>query len=169
MRKLLLVFTDESGSYEKNRSDSFVRNHPFYVRSNVIIPFEAYDSLEEQIKYLKKKFGLKPCDEVKWSHYGNAIKRQTRLFDYSFEKRDFEIFFTEVTRIIKGCRELTIYYTMTNNREVGRVDDIKLIKMHLQNAFQKIQMDAKRSNAKAFIIADDLNKKNKSKKKQYMN
>ena len=40
------AFTDECGSYQKIRSENFIKTHPYYVRATVIMSFEDYLALQ---------------------------------------------------------------------------------------------------------------------------
>lgn len=53
-REVILLFTDECGSYLKDRSYAFVKAHPFYVRANLMINLDDYLALEKVFNNCKK-------------------------------------------------------------------------------------------------------------------
>lgn len=164
-RDVILLFTDECGSYQKDKSSSFVKAHPFYVRANLMINLDDYLLVEKDYYNCKKKIGIDIRSEIKWSHYGNAIKNINVPFPPEITSKELELFYKEAIEALIKRKSAKVFYTITYNPKVKRIDEVKLIKMHLQNAFQRVQKEAELIPATAFVIADDLNAKNKPLKK----
>lgn len=159
MSNNMFVFTDECGAYEKNRTNKALKAHPYYVRSNFIISMDDYNELEENIKKAKADIGLQPYCEIKWDHFGSLIKGRNIGIDITVDQ--IKRYFYDVVGIIQKYKSTKLFYTVTKLSDIGNVDKVKLIKMHMQNAFQKVQMDAESKNSRAIIVADDLNSENK--------
>ena len=164
-RDVILLFTDECGSYQKDRSSSFIVAHPFYVRANLIINLDDYLVLEKDCYNCKKMVGIDVRSEIKWSHYGNSIKKRNIPFPPEITSAELEHFYKESIKSLIKLKSAKVFFTITYNPQVKRIDEVKLIKMHLQNAFQRVQKEAELIPATAFVIADDLNTKNKPLKK----
>lgn len=162
-REVILLFTDECGSYQKDRNFAFVKSHPFYVRANLMINLDDYLAIEEEFNNCKKAIGVDIRSEIKWSHYGNAKKGKLKSPELTTAK--LELFYKETIKALGKKKSAKVFYTLTDNQQVKRIDEVKLIRMHLQNAFQRVQRVAEETTAIAFVIADDLNNNNKPLKK----
>ena len=133
------VFSDESGNYEQIRDAKFHCRDPFYVRSTIIISLEDYIALQKGITSIKDKFDLPPQTEVNWSHYGSAIKNNYKKIPHTLTPLQLEDYYRQCLALLDSLDSVSIYYTFTENKSVGRIDKLKLIKMHLQNAYQRVQ------------------------------
>lgn len=155
------AFTDESGTYQKEKSEKYLKGTPFYVRATVIISFEDYLRLQEELDRIKISFGLTPDIEVKWSHYGSALKNNYGRMPHSLTTKELKEYFEKVLIFINGLKSVQVYYTFTPNSEIGKIEKVSLIKMHLQNALQKVQTTVSENDGFAITIADDLNEETK--------
>lgn len=153
------AFTDECGDYQKKRSENFNRAHPFYVRSTVIISLDDYLLLQEGMEQIKALFGLQPNIEVKWAHYGSALKNNYRKIRHHLVPQELKEYYTRSLSLLCSLKSATVYYTLTDNISIGNINEIALLKMHLQNAYQKIQTTVSERNGFAIVVADDLNDK----------
>lgn len=165
IENILFNFTDECGVYEKERSAMFLQSHPFYVRSNLIISASDYIKLEEAINEIKREFGVNFSTEIKWSHLGARLKKYKTPIHHNLNIQQLQIYYDKVIELLIGLSSVKVYYTFTVNSEIGKIDPINLLKMHLQNAFQRLQKDAKSSKSYGILIADELNDKTKNLKK----
>lgn len=168
-KEVTLVFTDECGVYQKDRTEKNNRSHPFYVRSNLMISINDYLHLEDKMKELKKQININPKIEIKWSHLGNLLKGNDKLLKYNINLSNLQLYFVNLLKEICNCKSAELFFSLTNNKKIGKVDEIKLIKMHLQNTYQRVQIYSKKRNSVAFIIADDMNNKNKDLKNALYN
>lgn len=159
------AFTDECGNYQKIRSAKYNRSHPFYVRATVIISLADYLTLQAEMDKIKAAFGLQSKIEVKWAHYGSALKNNYRDIPHSLSPEQLRAYFTDVITCLAERESVEVYYTLTDNRQIGQVEEVSLIKMHLQNAYQKIQTTLSERDGYAIVVADDLNDKTKLLKK----
>lgn len=156
------AFTDECGSYQKERSTKFLRAHPFYVRATVIISFDDYLKLQAEMDEIKASFDLASNVEVKWSHFGSAIKNNYKNIPHNLTADQLKEYYGKVLLLLSNLKSVEIYYTLTDNNTIGAVGKIPLLKMHLQNALQKIQTTMTEKEGFAIIIADDLNDETKA-------
>lgn len=155
------AFTDECGSYQKIRTEKFNKAHPFYVRSTVIISLSDYLALQKGMDDIKISFGLQPNVEIKWAHFGSALKGNYRKLPHSLTPEHLKNYFTQVLMLLTSLRSATVYYTLTDNNVIRQVDETSLLRMHLQNAYQKVQSTVSEKEGFAIVIADDLNDKTK--------
>lgn len=156
------AFTDECGAYQKVRKEKFIRAHPFYVRSTVIISLEDYLTLQKGMDDIKISFGVQPNVEIKWAHFGSALKGNYRKIPHSLTPEQLEDYYARVLNLLSQLKSVTIYYTLTDNKEIRQVDEIALIRMHLQNAFQRVQNIVSEKQGFAIVVADELNDKTKA-------
>lgn len=156
------AFTDECGNYQKERSSKFIKAHPFYVRATVIISFDDYLKLQAGMDEIKAFFGLASSVEVKWSHFGSAIKNNYAKIPHSLTVEQLKDYYSKVLLLLSDLKSVDIYYTLTKNAAVGAIGKVSLLKMHLQNALQRIQSTMTEKEGFAVIIADDLNDETKA-------
>jgi hypothetical protein len=155
------AFTDECGQYQRIRSEKFNKAHPFYVRSTVIISWPDYLLLQNGIDDIKKAFDLNTKIEVKWSHYGSAMKKNYRDVPHRLLPEQLKEFYSQTLSLLCKLESVCVYYTLTDNNIIGQVNEIALLRMHLQNALQKVQKMMSGREGFAIVVADDLNDKTK--------
>jgi len=155
------AFSDECGAYQKTRSSRFVTTHPYYVRATVIMSFADYRALELELNAIKASFGLAQNVEVKWSHYGSALKDNYSKIPHQLTASQLHDYYEQVLARIKEHPSICIYYTITENKTVAAIEETLLLKWHLQNAMQRVQSTMASVNGFAIIVADDLNEKTK--------
>ena len=155
------AFTDECGIYQKNKSEKFLKSHPYYVRATVIISLNDYLLLQDEMIRLKETFNLSSRIEIKWSHLGSAIKKNYIRIPHSLSVKQLEGYFFQLFDFLNTLESIKVYFTLTENKETKQIGEIPLLKMHLQNALQKIQSTMSDCDGFAVVIADDLNDKTK--------
>ena len=165
IENVLFNFTDECGVYNKERSEKFNKANQFYVRSNYMITTADYIELEKEFKAIKEKYGVNYNVEIKWQHYGSRKKKTKIPIPHDLDANQIETYIEEILDLLAKYSSSCVYYTFTSNEQVGAIDAIKLLKMHLQNAFQRLQKDAKDKKRYGILIADELNDKTKKLKK----
>lgn len=156
------AFTDECGNYQKERSEKYLTTHPYYVRATVILSLNDYLILQDGMDKIKAEFKLSPDVEVKWSHFGSAIKSNYNKIPHSLSVEQLKEYYYKILSLLKELNSATIYYTITDNRSIKAVDEVKLLKMHFQNALQRVQTVMSDKEGFAMIVADDLNDKTKA-------
>lgn len=158
MGEAYYVFTDEAGTYNKCPSEKFRRNHPFYLRGNVRLSIDDYRLFQSEIQELKLKYGIPVGEELKWSdmweiskgkYRADFLKSLTvnklkgyyrRFFNRAVDKPSLQFIFTITCVYAQPCRQA----------------EHEVLKFHMQEAFQRIQMET-RPNGFATVIMDELN------------
>lgn len=153
-----LIFSDETGAYCKNPNEKFRHSHPFYIRSNVRFSSDDYRKFQNEIQELNKQYGVPIGEEIKWSdlweiHKGKYrsefLKEKSedslkgyyrRVFNHAISKNSLEFIFTITCIYTQPCYQ----------SEEG------ILKFHLQEAMQRVNMDAQPDDF-AIIIIDELN------------
>lgn len=153
-----LIFSDETGAYCKHPNEKFRHSHPFYIRSNVRFSSDDYRKFQNEIQELNKQYGVPIGEEIKWSdlweiHKGKYrsefLKEKSedslkgyyrRVFNRAVSKNSLEFIFT-----------ITCIYTQPCYQS-----EEKILKFHLQEAMQRVNMDAQPDDF-AIIIIDELN------------
>ena len=156
------AFTDECGIYQKTRSRKFNEGNPFYVRSTVIISLPDFLTLQKGMDDIKISFGLQPNIEIKWAHFGSALKGNYSKIPHRLTPEQLKDYFERVLSLLADLKSATVYYTLTDNNVIGQVDETALIKMHLQNAYQRVQSTVLEKDGFAIVVADNLNDKTKA-------
>lgn len=117
-------FSDEYGDYQPQRNVGFVKAHPFYVRSLVLIDALEWKLLSKKVEALKREFAL-PEKELKWSYlwslrsYSLTKKKYNGKEDFFvFSKFDYDklIDFVEATLgLLNSLKYSRIVLSVTNN------------------------------------------------------
>ena len=104
------AFTDECGSYQKIRTEKFNKAHPFYVRSTVIISLSDYLALQKGMDDIKISFGLQPNVEIKWAHFGSALKGNYRKLPHSLTPEHLNYIKNEQSEYIQKISIFVHFY-----------------------------------------------------------
>lgn len=153
------VFTDEAGAYQQYPSEKHKASHPFYIRSNVIMSIDDYRQYQMDMGRIYGKYEIPFGEEIKWADLWSKAKNNPRspqiaaipkdrlkgyyraVFETAVSKESTQFMFT-VTELYAGSCYL-------KNDTVYR--------FHLQDAFERIQMDLNNSDKFATFIMDELN------------
>ena len=162
--KTYFAFSDESGTYNAEAKKKTKNDSPFYVRATLIISLEDYITLQDSIGSIKESIGLKANNEVKWSHYGNVIKKNHKRIPsylYFFSRKDLEAYYEQCLILLLTLKSVQIYFSVTDKKSVKKISTASLMKMHLQNAYQRVQSTMVANDGYAIYVADNLNENNK--------
>ena len=153
------VFTDEAGTYRQYPSAAHRRSHPFYIRSNVVMAIDDYRQYQIDMQRISGEYEIPFDEEIKWSDLWRKNKDNPRndLIAQMPENRlkgyYRRIFETAV------CKESTcFFFTVTDI--VGRTCNLKnnnIYRFHMQDAFQRVQMDMRSEDGFATFVMDELN------------
>lgn len=153
------IFTDEAGAYQKHPSDAHIRSHPFYIRSNVMMSIDDYRQYQIDMQRINGEYEIPFDHEIKWSDLWSKTKGRPRnelIAQLSpdrlkgYYRRIFE------TATTKG----SLMFVFTATDIVGRTcrwGNRPLYKAHLQDAFQRVQMDLSSTDSFATFVMDELN------------
>ena len=150
------VFTDEAGVYQQHPSEKTIRNSPFYIRSNVIMTAEAYKAFQSDMQELNKKYGVPVGEEIKWADLWSLHKNNPRTdFIATMSEDKLKGYYR---RVFHRAQSAVFLFTITSLRGQNCVwSEDTLLRFHLQEALQRIQMDAQSPEGFAMLIMDELN------------
>lgn len=152
------VFTDEAGAYQRRPSDAHIRSHPFYIRSNVVMSIDDYRQYQIDMQRISGEYEIPFDEEIKWSDLWSKMKGNPRNDLIAripikrlkgYYRRIFE------TAVGKGSTRFMFTVTDIVGRTCGWRSE-PVYKSHLQDAFQRIQMDMGTADFATFVM-DELN------------
>lgn len=152
------IFTDEAGAYQKRPSDAHIRSHPFYIRSNVIMSINDYRQYQIAMQRINGEYEIPFDEEIKWSDIWSKTKNNARnsLIEHMSVDR-LKGYYCKVLKTATELESTVFMFTITDI--VGRTCGLKpevVYAFHLQDAFQRIQMDMGSDDFATFIM-DELN------------
>ena len=153
------VFTDEAGVYQSNPSASHIQSHPFYIRSNVLMAIDDYRQYQFEMQRINGEFEIPFDQEIKWSDLWSKTKNKSRntLIDQMPFGR-LKNYYRRILKTATAKKSLCFLFTVTDI--VGKTCDLNnniIYRCHLQDAFQRIQMDMRSDKSFAIFVMDDLN------------
>lgn len=153
------VFTDEAGVYQRNPSDSHIRSHPFYIRSNVRMSIDDYRQYQIEMQRINGEYEIPFDQEIKWSDLWSKSKKRPRndlVAQMSLDR--LKGYYRRIFETATAKDSLRYIYTVTDiiGRTCGWRNEA-VYKSHLQDAFQRIQMDLRNTDHFATFIMDELN------------
>ena len=154
-----LIFTDEAGAYKAQTTPEFRRRHPFYVRSNVIISMDDYMEFQKEMQTLNGMYEIPVGEEIKWSDLWEKLRNRPRTPAIAAITEDrLKGYYRKVFECASQKDSLQYIFTITNVYEqYCLLDERHIYKFHLQEAFQRVQMDLRPRNEFAVFIMDELN------------
>ena len=158
MAEAYYIFTDEAGAYNKRPSESFRRSHPFYIRANVRLSASDYRVFQREIQELNTKYGVPVGEEIKWSDLWEISKGKYRAdFLKSFTPDKLKGYYRRFFNRVVDKPSLLFIFTVTcvYTQPCYQAEN-EVLKFHMQEAFQRIQMDT-RPDRFATMIMDELN------------
>lgn len=158
MAEAYYIFTDEAGAYNKRPSESFRRSHPFYIRANVRLSASDYRVFQKEIQELNTKYGVPVGEEIKWSDLWEISKGKYRVdFLKSFTPDKIKGYYRRFFNRVVDKPSLLFIFTVTcvYTQPCYQAEN-EVLKFHMQEAFQRIQMDT-RPDGFATVIMDELN------------
>ena len=152
------VFKDEAGAYQHRPSDAHIRSHPFYIRSNVVMAIDDYRRYQIEMQRISGEYEIPFDEEIKWSDLWSKKKGNPRndLIARMSANR-LKGYYRKVFETAVGKESTRFMFTVTDI--VGRTcgwQSEPIYKCHLQDAFQRIQMDMG-ANGFATFVMDELN------------
>lgn len=152
------VFTDEAGVYQQYPSVKHRNSHPFYIRSNVMMSIDDYRQYQIDMQRISGEYEIPFDEEIKWSDLWSKMKNKPRnaLIARMPESR-LRGYYRKVLETAFGKH--STHYLFTATDIVGRTCNWRselVYKSHLQDAFQRIQMDMGANDFATFVM-DELN------------
>ena len=154
-----LIFTDEAGAYKAQTTPEFRRRHPFYVRSNVMISMDDYMEFQKEMQTLNGMYEIPVGEEIKWSDLWEKLRNRPRTPAIAAITEDrLKGYYRKVFECASQKDSLQYIFTITNVYEqYCLLEERHVYKFHLQEAFQRVQMDLRPRNEFAVFIMDELN------------
>ena len=154
-----LIFTDEAGAYKAQTTPDFRKRHPFYVRSNVIISMDDYMEFQKEMQTLNGMYEIPVGEEIKWSDLWEKLRNRPRTPAIAAITEDrLKGYYRKVFECASQKDSLQYIFTITNVYEqYCLLEERHIYKFHLQEAFQRVQMDLRPRNEFAVFIMDELN------------
>ena len=153
-----LVFTDEAGAYKGQTTPEFRKRHPFYVRSNVMISMDDYRDFQKETQTLNGMYEIPVGEEIKWSDLWEKTRQRPRTVAIAaMSDTRLKGYYRKVLEYAAQKESLQYIFTLTNVYErYSLLDERHIYKFHLQEAFQRVQMDLSSQNGFAVFIMDEL-------------
>lgn len=154
-----LIFTDEAGAYKAQTTPDFRKRHPFYVRSNVMISMDDYMEFQKEMQTLNGMYEIPVGEEIKWSDLWEKLRNRPRTPAIAAITEDrLKGYYRKVFECASQKDSLQYIFTITNVYEqYCLLEERHIYKFHLQEAFQRVQMDLRPRNEFAVFIMDELN------------
>lgn len=154
-----LVFTDEAGAYKSFAPPEFRKRHPFYVRANVMISIDDYRDFQKEAQELNGIYEIPVGEEVKWSDLWEKMRNRPRTDAIAAMSNDrLKGYYRKILDCAFKKDSLQYIFTITNIYEqYCLLNEYHVYKFHLQEAFQRVQMDLRSQNGFAVFIMDELN------------
>ena len=154
------VFTDEVGIYSSHPSVKFINSHPFYIRANVLMSIDNYRQYQMDMQRINGMYEIPFDEEIKWSDLGTKRKggkpRSAIIAAMSADR--LKGYYRKVLETATAKESTLFLFTVTD--VVGRTCQIGedyIYQYHLQDAFQRVQMDLNRTDSFATFVMDELN------------
>ena len=152
------IFTDEAGVYRRRTSEEHIKSHPFYIRFNVLMSIDDYRQYQIEMQRISGEYEIPFDEEIKWSDLWSKTKNKPRNeFIQRITVPRLKGYYRKVFETAVNKESTSFMYTVTDI--IGRTCDWKcetIYKSHLQDAFQRIQMDMSVDDFATFIM-DELN------------
>ena len=153
------VFTDEAGTYQQYPSDKHRKSHPFYIRSNVIMSISDYRQYQIDLERISGEYEIPYGEEIKWADLWSKEKNNPRSPRISAMPKDrLKGYYRTVfeTAVAKESTQFVFTITELQNGSCYLKNDT-IYRFHLQDAFERVQMDLKNTEDFATFIMDELN------------
>ena len=160
MNNTIIVFSDEAGQYHQNANKKNIISAPFYIRSGVFISTEDYIAFQDYTLRLKEQYGVPLNQEIKWSDiYEIQKKRYREHFLMQYDDESIMSYIASYLRYAAELQSLKYVFTITQNHLNSFADKNYILYAHLQNIYQRAQLEASASNKNFYIvIIDDMDK-----------
>lgn len=144
-------FSDECGSYLKVKNSKYLRVHPYYIRCTLLMNANEWKNFRIRFNELKLHYSLPIEKEIKWAHLWNLQNYQSRVqtipnekdfkFLESYDYHDLIDFVENSLSLINQLEYKKIIVTFTENSTCPLINEKAILKMHLQEHMQRIEME----------------------------
>jgi hypothetical protein len=161
---IFFAFSDEAGDYRQFRTPAFRRAHPFYVRATTMFHAGAWRALNDAVAAARAELEL-PDGEIKWSYLWSLEKHRQHNEevpqgrDYYFlrnvQTATLQDYIRKCVTAVRGLPGSRVIFTVTDNNSCPRHQTLNILKWHLQEVLQRIQMDMEASNENLCVLFAD--------------
>lgn len=155
-------FSDENGTYQKEKTRKYLNVHPYYIRSTLLIKADDWKRINNSFKELKTLYSLPLEREIKWAYLWQLrnfqIKKQRIPSNKDFKFLE-EYDYHDLIEFVENCLELLnlidfkkIIITHTDNINCARINEKAILKMHLQEHMQRIEMQIQTKNEENLAV-----------------
>lgn len=144
-------FSDEYGTYQLEKNEKHLAAHPYYIRSTLLIKASEWKKISKSFNELKSSYGFPLDKEIKWSYLWQLKKSQKgnkeipNGKDFKFlEIFSYETVFSFVEDSLRLLNEINfkkVIITHTDSRECPKINAKSMLKMHLQEHMQRVEME----------------------------
>jgi hypothetical protein len=167
---IYFAFSDEQGSYKVRPKDKFLKAHPYYLRSTILIYAREWKFLTQEMANLRKKYLFPGYEEIKWSYIWSLRKciKQHKEIDksknYYFlrdtKPEDIEAYVSDVISLLPKLEYCKVIYTVTENTSNEHCKESTILSFHIQDLMQRIEMELSNDDENlAVLFIDALSEK----------
>ncbi|MCR4556647.1 MAG: DUF3800 domain-containing protein [Saccharofermentans sp.] len=153
------IFSDEAGVYQQYPSNKHRSSHPFYIRSNVIMSIDDYRQYQIDMERISGMYEIPYGEEIKWADLWSKEKKKPRSSRIAaIPKGRLKGYYRTVfeTAVAKESTQFMFTITELQNGSCYLMNDT-VYRFHLQDAFERVQMDLDNTDGFATFIMDELN------------
>jgi hypothetical protein len=145
MSNTYFCFSDECGDYREKMTNKQLGAHPFYIRTTLIINSNEWKKLNNLFLNLKRKYKIPPYIEIKWAdlwqlRYAQKNNKTNNKLN-NFNYQNLISFVNDTLELINKLSYKKIIMTYTQNKTTNTRSISDIIKFHLQEHMQRIQME----------------------------
>ena len=152
------VFTDEAGTYQRHPSAAHINKHPFYIRSNVLMSIDDYRQYQKDLQRISGEYEIPFDEEIKWSDLWTRARHPRNQLIANMSETRLKGYYRRIFETAAGKESTLFMFTATDI--IGRTCDLNndtIYRFHLQDAFQRVQMDMRSEDGFAVFVMDELN------------
>lgn len=165
---IYFAFSDEVGDYKPDPGKRFLNSHPMYSRSSVIISAEQWFTVKNEFEICQRKLPIINAAEIKWSHVwslkrlreaGKEISEEHEVyFLKNISNEQLQTYVRECLGVLTKIDAPKIIITVTYNNEMHDYSVKYMLKFHLQEHMQRIEMDIQSAdNNLCILFIDSIN------------
>lgn len=158
-------FSDECGDYTQYITPKQLKVHPFYIRATLTFKSDEWKKLRDNFIDLKNQYSIPLHEEVKWAYLWNLNFHEQRQQPipkdkpYKFlESVGFQgtlNFVNDSLKLIHGLTQKFIILTFSDNKINSAHKEYSIIKFHIQEIMQRIEMQLQSNNENLCVLFFD--------------
>jgi hypothetical protein len=165
------VFGDEVGEYkeERERGRNFLSKNPFYIRSAYLISISDWKSLAGKERQSRLDRKLPENGEIKWAYLWSLYRHlknkeevpQDKPYSFlaNYDIETLKEYVSDVVSALNSFDSVKIIFTITMNQKVTTGKESDIIKWHIQDIMQRVEMEIQSSDSLAVFFFDESNEK----------